>query len=426
MGATVSTRAAMTRRPVLAYACAAMTDAPATPSLAVMQRARARQDATRRLLRPLGAAVVVAVFIAAANTQPTPGTQGRGLGVLLALVGFVAGMVGGVLSRGRLPVALTTAFFVVLVASSAALVWLQPNGPGYLGCFVAVSAAVMRLPGRAGVAIGVMSLVGLGLALGLTHDRSVTGALLTDLGVIAFFIMARLANRLREGQEQAIGLLAELEESHRAQAETAALAERQRLAREMHDVLAHSLSGLVLQLEGARLLARTRDVDAELCAAVERALHLGKAGLEEARRAIAMLRDDELPGPERLPALVLDFERDAGVPCRIEVSGEQRSLGSVARLTVYRVAQEALTNVRKHAAPKSVAVRLDYEPAGTRLVVEDFGAPAAARVAAGNGVNPQGGGYGITGMRERAELLGGRLVAGATEGGFRVELWVPA
>jgi len=90
-----------------------------------------------------------------------------------------------------------------------------------------------------------------------------------------------------------------------------------------------------------------------------------------------------------------------------------------ARLTLYPTAQEALTNVRKHARPQWVELRLAYEPAGTRLTIEDFG---------GNGATPlsDSGGYGLTGMRERAELLGGQLRAGPTGTGFRVELWVPA
>src|SRR5437763_5635549 len=112
----------------------------------------------------------------------------------------------------------------------------------------------------------------------------------------------------------------------------------------MHDVLAHSLSGLVLQLEGARLLVARDGASPEVAAAVERAHHLARAGLGEARRAIGMLRDDELPGLERLPALARDFERDTGVPCHVEITGSERELGSEARLTVYRVAQEALTN----------------------------------------------------------------------------------
>jgi signal transduction histidine kinase len=194
------------------------------------------------------------------------------------------------------------------------------------------------------------------------------------------------------------------------------LAERQRLAREMHDVLAHSLSGLVLQLEGARLLAARGAPQEEVAAAVERAHRLARAGLGEARRAIGMLRDDELPGPERLPALADEFARDTGIPCETTVTGSGRELGPDARLTIYRVAQEALTNVRKHAHPDRVELRLGYEPGGARLTVEDFGEDA----------QQAGAGYGLTGMRERAELIRGTLAAAPTGSGFRVELWVPS
>jgi signal transduction histidine kinase len=126
-----------------------------------------------------------------------------------------------------------------------------------------------------------------------------------------------------------------------------------------------------------------------------------------------------LPGPEQLAVLAGEWQRDAGVPCRVEVSGAARPLAADVRLTLYRVAQEALTNVRKHAAAQRVAVRLGYEREGTRLTVEDFGT-------AGYAALPAGAGYGLSGMRERAALLGGTLSAGPTAAGFRVELWVPA
>ena len=217
--------------------------------------------------------------------------------------------------------------------------------------FVAVGAAAMRGRGQigaAGAVVAFVAVVGAGLA---TSHRSGLSIALSALGVTAFYIMSLFARRLREGQEQAERLLVELEESRAAQAQAAALGERQRLAREMHDVLAHSLSGLVLQLEGARLLAAQRP-EGSIRSSSRRssaAHHLAKAGLEEARRAIGMLRGDELPGPERLDALAREFERDCAVPCRLEIRGVERDLGSDARLTVYRVAQEALTNVRKHA-----------------------------------------------------------------------------
>jgi signal transduction histidine kinase len=177
----------------------------------------------------------------------------------------------------------------------------------------------------------------------------------------------------------------------------------------------------VLNLEGARLLAGQGGTDPQVGDALDRAHRLARSGLEEARRAIGMLRDDALPGPERLADLAAEFEVDSGVTCKVAVTGDnERDLGTDGRLTLYRVAQEALTNIRKHARADLVEIHLAYEPSGTRLTIEDFGA-------CGGFAGPlDGTGYGLTGMRERAELLGGTLTAGPTGSGFLVELWVPA
>jgi signal transduction histidine kinase len=187
----------------------------------------------------------------------------------------------------------------------------------------------------------------------------------------------------------------------------------------MHDVLAHSLSGLLLQLEGARLLAVSDPADSRLAGTIDRAHELAKNGLDEARRAIGMLRDDELPGPDGLAALTEAFQADTGVPCRFVSSGRPRELASTVRLALYRVAQEGLTNVRKHAHPDRVEVRLGYLPKEVTLAIEDMAASSAAPA-------PAASGYGLTGMRERAELLGGTLTAAPTERGFLVRLRVPA
>jgi signal transduction histidine kinase len=389
-----------------------------TPTLASLAHARARQQATLRILRPLAVGVVLLVGVAGSRTEPRPGLSGDRLGILLALVGFALGAVGVIRSR-HANAAVQASFFVVLVLSAATLAWLQPNGPGFVGVFVAVGAMAMRVRGSLGLVVAVVAVGALAAAHALSGERSLTSILLSEFGVVAFFTIALLSRRLREGQEQAERLLVELEESREAQAQAAVLGERQRLAREMHDVLAHSLSGLVLQLEGARLLASKAGASADLAAAVERAHRLARGGFEEARRAIGMLRDDELPGPERLPALAREFEHDTGVPCKTVITGAEHKLRADARLTLYRVAQEALTNVRKHAHPQRVELRLSYELAGARLTVEDFGSNGSAGAS-------NGGGYGLTGMRERAELLGATLTAARTESGFRVELWVPA
>src|ERR671934_587023 len=382
--------------------------------MAPLEQLQARQQRMLSAMRPLGWAAVAVVVIAGSQVHPRPGLSGQHLGVLLALIGFVVGVAAVMLERGRSAAALVPRF-ALLVLSSATLVALQQKGPAFLGAFIAVAAAALRIRGRPGTAIVVLALLALPIAEIVGKDKSIVGALLQELGVVAFFVVARLASRLAEGQEQAERLLRELEETREAQARAAVLGERQRLAREMHDVLAHSLSGLALQLEGARLRAARHD-DSELVQALERAHRLARSGIEEARRAIATLRDEELPGPERLPALIAEFERDTGIPASITIAGGHHELDPDARLTLFRTAQEALTNVRKHARAERVKLQLAYERTGARLSVEDFGDAAP---------ESNGSGYGLTGMRERAELLGGKLAAGPTGAGFRVELWVP-
>ncbi len=371
-----------------------------------------------RGLRATAFALFVLIEVSGSLTRPQPGLSGDRLGVLLGLVGVAVGLVGVV--RFPQAMALQALFFGLLVAGSVTLFWLQPNGPGIFGVFLAVVGAALRVGPGFGATVTLAALVSQAVVAALSGRRSFSSVALNELGVIAFYVMALMARRLSEGQQRAEELLAELEQSREAQATAAAFAERQRLARDMHDVLAHSLSGLVLQLEGARLLTSQRQVDSEVTEAVERAHHLAKSGLEEARRAIGLLRGDEMPGPERLAALVQAFERDTGTPCALEVSGAERTLDSEVRLTLYRVGQEALTNVRKHATPTKVEVHLAYETDGTRLIVEDFGEKDCSVVDRATK------GYGLTGMGERAELIGGELRATATKTGFRVDLWVPA
>ncbi|HEY2594660.1 MAG TPA: ATP-binding protein, partial [Chloroflexota bacterium] len=182
---------------------------------------------------------------------------------------------------------------------------------------------------------------------------------------------------------------------------------------------------------GTRMLVEQRPGDPAAVAAVERAHRLASEGLAEARRAIGALRGDTLPGPDGLQRLVDDFTQATGTRGHLEVSGEPVSLGSESRLALYRTAQAALTNVQKHAREAtSVDVRLRYAADGVELVVEDVEPVAVnARWANGaNGATPSEGarGYGLVGMRDRAELAGGTLEAGPLPTGFRVRLWLPA
>ena len=368
------------------------------------------------VLRAFALASLVAVLASVLFSEPRPALTGDGLAVTAALLAFFAGLWlstpwGTTGTRTRV------AGIATLGAASVALTALQPDGAGYAGIYFVVVIAAARLPRDAALAVSGATLAGEVVALALTRD--VAAAHISGLlfSVIPWFFVMRLLRELQIGRDRAEALVRELEASRAAQVQAAAMGERSRLARDMHDVLAHSLSALALQLEGARLLARDRDTDPEVVAAVERAHHLAAEGLGEARAAIGALRGDEMPGPERLRVLAEGF----GDRARLTVTGEPRALASEARLAIYRTAQEALTNVARHSAADKVELRLAYEPQGTRLEVEDSGpgVPVPA------GPSP-GGGYGITGMRERAELLGGRLEAGPTERGFRVELWLPA
>jgi signal transduction histidine kinase len=374
-----------------------------------------------RLLRAFGAVMILLTVVATATTRPQPGLEGRRLWVSIGLALFV----GSIASRSpwwRRPPRLLALRLVGLLVASFVLFAVQPKGFGVAGIYLVVVLATLRLPTRQALVAVAVAVAGTAVVALRFDDHPGDLIASTALGVIPWFLVISMIKRLRIGQLEAEALVAELHETREAHARAAALDERGRLARDMHDVLAHSLSGLSLQLEGARLLARDRDADPEVTAAVERAHHLAASGLEEARRAIGALRGDDLPGPERLPALAESFHGPDGAGCAFTATGEARELPADARLAVYRTAQEALTNVARHSRPERVELRLDYAPDGTSLVVADFGRVNGSLPPAADA----GGGYGLTGMRERAELLGGRLDAGPTPDGFEVRLWLPA
>ena len=365
-------------------------------------------------LRTLGLAYLVVFVVDTINSTPQPGLHGRGLVVLVAAIGFVAAAVGAQPRRDDVPVERRVAFLVAVAIATAVLAAVQPKGIWEAGPYFVGIMAALRLDRRSGVLTLAFALILLlGVAVIAHRGGGVSSAL---LGAIPWFLLMRVMRALRDQRD-------ELAASRAAEAQAAAAAERGRLAREMHDVLAHSLSALALQLETTRLLARNRGTDDEVTRALDQAHHLAATGLEEARRAIATERGDALPGPERIGLLADAFGEQSGLPIAVEVSGEPRELAPEARLAVYRTAQEALTNVRRHATPERVEVRLDYLPERTVLVVEDHAPPGTPPpVALGTAAS----GYGLTGMRERAELLGGQLLAEPTGDGFRVELRLPA
>jgi signal transduction histidine kinase len=361
-------------------------------------------------LRLFGLTAMTIVFVISVTTSPEPGLHGDGPLVVLGLIWYLAGIWMSVPAHDVTPS--RRLIGLALVTGAAVLLTIvQPDGAMVGAIYYVVIIAALAFDTRGALIVAGVAVAAECVALGISAEEPGGAIVATLLSIIPWFLVMRLVGQLDDERE-------ELQASRAAHAESAALAERSRVARDMHDVLAHSLSALALQLEGARLLARDRDTDADVVAAIERAHHLAADGLAEVRDAIAALRGEELPGPERLQHLADAFAGDA----RVTVVGEPRELGSESRLAIYRTAQEALTNVLRHSAYERVELRLTYEADGTRLEVQDYGPGEPVTI---GGASP-GGGYGLTGMRERAELLGGRLSAEPTADGFHVELWLPA
>ncbi|MDO8184617.1 histidine kinase [Conexibacter sp. JD483] len=213
---------------------------------------------------------------------------------------------------------------------------------------------------------------------------------------------------------------AQLERERDQEAALAAAAERARIARELHDVVAHSLSVMVALADGARLTRASDPAQAD--AAVANVAATGREALGEMRRLLGVLRRDgdaplaPQPGLAQLEALLED-SRAAGLPTRLTVTGEPRPLGPGAELALYRVVQEALTNTRKHARDASRAeVTLRWEDDAVTVVVSDDGASA---------LQPEGG-HGLAGMRERLALFDGTVEAGPRpQGGWCVCAGLP-
>jgi len=235
---------------------------------------------------------------------------------------------------------------------------------------------------------------------------------------------------LRVQVQRSIALAVAVDRAQREQEATAQAAvneERARIARELHDVVAHNVGLMILQAGGARSVLGT---DPERTrTALAQVEETGRQTLAEMRHLVGILRVDEsatrhpLPRLERLPALV-DEAQAAGLTVDLEVEGRVVELPAGLELAAYRIIQEALTNVRKHAAAARAKVRLSYEPDRLRIEVTDDGGPSGA--AGDTARRTSDPGNGLIGMRERVQVYDGRMQAGPLPGGgFRVEATLP-
>jgi signal transduction histidine kinase len=392
--------------------------------VAARERATQRVRGQRDTLRPLGWAAILLVAAGAAGTNPQPGLHGKGLGVTLALCVFAGALALAISARfPERAVSLQSAVIAAMGAAGVALVALQPQGAAGLAGGAAVWMALVALPLRLGLPLGAVMAVVLDATSAVAGSSP--GALLANtlqlalLGLIGYFM-----KQARESQQRTELLLAQLEDAREGQLRAAALEERGRIAGELHDVLAHSLSGAAIQLQAARKLAERERVGPPIRSAIDRAGELVRDGLASARQAVGALRGAEMPGITQLESLVTSFRDDLNIDATLSVEGQPRTLPADASLALYRGAQEALTNVARYAPGATTAVVLRYGPNDTALSVEDW-VPWASESTLPEGLPGVGGGQGLAGLRKRVDRVGGSVQAGATDSGWRVEVVVP-
>ena len=353
------------------------------------------------------ACVVVSVFAA-------PGTAAK---VAVGLLG--AGAELGILLGRRTPPPARPALPAVALTIGAgfAITFLAPGGLGMVPLLMGTAmlpACLEDGPVRRAAVAAVAS--GFGVAI-MVISHSPAGLL---AGAGAWLLAERTVEHaaLQAERDRAVALLAEVEASRQAQQEAAAVEERGRIAREMHDVLAHSLAGLSVQLQAVRAIAVRENAPAALTGPLDRAAQLARDGVQEARAAVGALRAMPARGVEHLEALVGGFPGEA----RIRITGRPGPLAPEAGHAAYRAVQEAMTNAARYATGSAIEVDVVGEEEEVRVAVRDHGLPAG-RGASG----VRGSGTGLRGMAERIEAVGGSLTAGPVPGGpgWRIVVRVP-
>ena len=320
---------------------------------------------------------------------------------------------------------------VVLAASVTAMAIGTGKDPSVVVAFVLYLVA-LRYPRRIAVAAlaAALALTAAGMVAGaaLIHapDSGTASRLAASAAVIAAGWVIGAA--VRQQRAYTAGLAEQAERRAHAQlaeARRAVTEERLRIARELHDVVAHSLSLIAVQAGVGNYVASTRpDEAARALGSIEAT---SRGALSEMRRLLDLLRDGDPAGPDLAPAhrladlgQLITGTADAGVTVQLEVHGSQRDLEPGADLAAYRIVQEALTNVVKHAHTSACRVVVTYQPDAVSVEITDDGRGAPA------GSAPAYPGHGIAGMAERAGLYGGELQAGPLPGGgFRVAARLP-
>lgn len=344
--------------------------------------------------------------------RPAAGTVELGLASLTALPTVV---------RRRAPLAVLIACCVIACLYTALV--FHP-AEVYVGGELAWYTVASSYPPRRAV-LGAAAMLGT-MVYTLAPAKLVSGAALVAGGVITVGVLwwfGEAARLLAVRNDRLAELSAELRREQQAHEQRVLTEERVRIARELHDVVAHHMSVVAVQAGLAHYVLESEPGRARK--ALSTVMDVTEEALQEMRRVLVLLRlgDEQLPGEPpslaRLPELAGRI-RSAGVPLKVAISGQPRPLPPGIELCAYRVIQESLTNILRHAPGAVTSLDLRYEPG--QLFVQVSNDAAAAGSAAGGP-----GGHGLTGMRERAALYGGTLTAGPRPGGgFTVALTIPA
>jgi signal transduction histidine kinase len=356
----------------------------------------------------LGLAAVLTVGL---ELEVWLGTGASGERLPAALLGGAVAAAVAVRRRYPGPVGL----LAVVAAGVLAAVWGAPSivswGVAWLCCMYALATWAPTPQFVAGLGL---SAAGILLAFVTPGTPPASAAQFTVVTMIVMLLVRRVL-----GDRERRARLAERERD--VAAREAVLEERARIARELHDAIAHNVSMMVVQAGAERrVLDGDRGSTREVLETIEQ---IGRGALTEMRRLVGMLRADTSeplapqPGLDDLSTLVAQV-RDAGLPVELDVEGERRQLPVGIELSAYRIVQEALTNALKHAGDARASVRVRYRADSLELEIVDDGAGGPARAS--------GGGHGLAGMRERVALYGGRLDAGRRQsGGFAVRVLLP-
>jgi signal transduction histidine kinase len=381
-----------------------------------------------RLIDAVRAFGLIAVIVSVSLADPGPGTPGpRGTTIAITLglsgAGWVAWLVSGTTGERR---GLSLGSLILMGGAGGVLAGVSPSSPAIaIGCAATFSAGVRV---KTSASLGIMAETVAAFVIGALVTNEPTGVVLGfPFAFAGLWSMAMTRREYLVRAEQAERMLAETRRARDAETNAAALAERARIARDIHDVLAHSLAAVSVNLQAAEGLLTSDTLPAdhpELAKAiecVERAATLTREGLATARRAILALRDDAAPLPDQLASLAAQYQATGDATIQLTVTGKPRPLAGPAALVAYRTAQEGLTNARKHAPGQPVTLTLAFAPGQIVVTVKNPLPPAGER----GPLAETGAGAGLTGLKERAALAGGTLEAGPAGGTWRIELRIP-